>query len=118
MGTALKFGVVALIALAFVVVPGGGPALELILTLLTIAFFTAIAMLGFRLYREHRFTLDSLEDQHRLVLYSAVGLAFLAFAATPRLFSLGGVGLLAWLALLGLASYGVFWVFVRTRRSF
>ena len=118
MRTALKFGVVALIALVFVVVPGGDPALDVVLTLLTIAFFTAIALLGFRLYREHRFALDSLEDRHRLVLYSSAGLAFLTFAATPRLSALGGVGWLAWLALLGVASYGVFWVFMRARRTF
>jgi hypothetical protein len=37
--------------------------------------------------------------------------------ASKRLFALnGGLGVLVFLALLGLASYGVFWVFTRSRR--
>jgi uncharacterized protein involved in cysteine biosynthesis len=113
---AWKFGVVALIALLLVVLPGGGSALDVALTLLTIAFFTAIAMLGYRLYREHRFELDSLEPRQRLVLYASVGLALLTVTATNRLFDEGGIGVLAWLALLGLCSYGVFWVYTQYRR--
>jgi hypothetical protein len=113
---AWKFGVVALIALVLVVLPGGGSALDVAVTLLTIAFFTAIALLGYRLFREHRFELDSLEPRQRLVLYGSVGLAFLTFTATNRLFDEGGIGVLAWLALLGLCSYGVFWVYSRYRR--
>jgi hypothetical protein len=108
---ARNFAVVALIALALVLLPGGGPALQVTLTLLTIAFFGAIAYLGFRLFREYRLILESFEPRQRLVLYSSVGLAFLTFAATQRLFDEGGLGLLGWLALLGIASYGVFWVY-------
>jgi hypothetical protein len=113
---AWKLGVVALIALVLVVLPGGGSAIDVAVTLLTIVFFTAIALLGYRLFREHRFELDSLEPRQRLVLYGSVGLAFLTFTATNRLFDEGGVGVLAWLALLGLCSYGVFWVYTRYRR--
>ena len=113
---ALNFGIVMLVALGFTVLPGGGPTLSVILTLITIGFFAAIAFVGYRLYREHQFTLDALEQRQRLVLYSAIGLAFLTFVATPRLFDEGGVGILVFLALLGLASYGVFWVFVQSRR--
>ena len=118
MQTAAKFGIVALIALALVLLPGGGEALSVVLTLLTIAFFTTIALFGYRLYRENSFTLDSLEDRQRLVLYSSIGLAFLTFTATNRLFDQGGVGILAWLALLGAASYGVFWVWSSYRRFY
>jgi hypothetical protein len=113
---AWKFGVVAVIALVLVVLPGGGSALDVALTLLTIAFFTAIAMLGYRLFREHRFELDSLEPRQRFVLYASVGLALLTVTATNRLFDEGGIGVLAWLALLGLCSYGVFWVYTQYRR--
>jgi drug/metabolite transporter (DMT)-like permease len=114
--TAAKFGLVALVALALVVLPGGGSALDVALTLLTIAFFAAIALLGYRLFREHRFELESLGQNHRLVLYGSVGLAFLTFTATNRLFDEGGVGVLAWLALLALCSYGLFWVWTQYRR--
>jgi hypothetical protein len=113
---AWKFGVVALIALLLVVLPGGGSALDVALTLLTIAFFAAIAMLGYRLYREHHFELDSLEPRQRLVLYASIGLALLTVTATNQLFDEGGLGVLAWLALLGLCSYGVFWVYTQYRR--
>lgn len=116
MKTAAKFGLVAVVALALVVLPGGGAALDIALTCLTIAFFAAIGLLAYRLFREHRFELDSLEQRERLVLYASIGLAFLTFTATNRLFDEGGAGVLVWLALLALCSYGVFWVWTRYRR--
>jgi drug/metabolite transporter (DMT)-like permease len=114
---AINFTILALVALGFAVLPGGNATLNVLLTLLGIAFFTAIALLGYRLYREHRFTLDSLGERERLVLYASVALAFLTFVAARRLFNMsGGLGALIFLALLALASYGVFWVFQRSRR--
>jgi drug/metabolite transporter (DMT)-like permease len=104
------FAIIALIALALFVLPGGGSALDVALTLLTIAFFVAIAFLGVRLYRENSFTLESLSDRERLVLYASIGLAFITFVATRRLYDLGGGGVILWLGLLGLASYGAYWV--------
>jgi len=116
MKLALKFGVVALVALVLTVAPGGGPTLSVLLTLLTVAFFVAIGLFGFRLFREHRFTLNTLTDRQRLVLYGSVGLALLTFTATRRLFDYGGVGVLGWLVLLALCSFGGYWVLVRSRR--
>jgi hypothetical protein len=81
----------------------------------SIAFFTGIALFGYRLYRENRFTLDSLSDRQRFVLYASLGVAMLNFTATTRLFNAGGVGILVWLVLLGLCSYGVMWVYVSYR---
>ena len=115
MKTAAKFGLVALIALGVYVLPGGGDALEVLLTLLTVAFFVTIAVLGYRLYRQYRFEIDSLEDRQRLVLYGSIGVAFLTFTATNRLFDAGGLGILAWFALLGLCSLGVYWVWQQYR---
>ena len=116
MKAARNIAIIALVALAITVLPGGGPTLDVVLTVITIGFFAAIALLGFRLYREHHFTLDALEERQRLVLYASVGLAFVTFAATQRMFEAGGLGALGWIALLGLASYGVFWVFTQSRR--
>jgi hypothetical protein len=104
-----KFGIVALIALALFLLPGGGNAIEVLLTALSIAFFTVIALFAARLFREHRFTIDSLSDRQRQVLYGSIGLALLTFAATRRMFDEGGLGVLAWLALLGICSYGIYW---------
>jgi hypothetical protein len=114
---ALNFAILALVALGFAVLPGGGSTLQVLLTLLGIIFFAAIALLGYRLYREHRFTLDALAERERLVLYGSVALAFFTFVASRRLFGLnGGLGVLVFLALLSLASYGVFWVYKQSRR--
>ena len=112
---ALEFAGVLLVALVFTLAPGGGDTLEVLLATLSIAFFTAIAILGFRLYREHSFTLDSLSDMQRTVLYGCVGGAFLVFAAAPRLFGWGGGGVVLWLALLGACSYGLYWVWTSSR---
>jgi hypothetical protein len=113
---ARNIGIIALVALAVTVLPGGGPTVDVIVTLITVAFFAGIAVMGYRLYREHRFSLDALEQRQRLVLYLSVGLAFLTFAATQRLLGNGGPGAIVWIALLCLASYGVFWVFTQSRR--
>jgi drug/metabolite transporter (DMT)-like permease len=114
---ALNFALMALIALGFAVLPGGGATLGVLVTLLGIVFFVAIALLGYRLYREHHFTLDALAERERLVLYASVALAFLTFVASRRLFNMsGGLGVVVFLALLALASYGVFWVFQHSRR--
>jgi O-antigen/teichoic acid export membrane protein len=109
--TAGKFAIVALIALVLFLIPGGGNALDVILAILTIAFFTVIAVMAARLYREHKFTIESLSDRERQVLYGSIGLALLTFAASSRMFESGGLGVVAWLALLGLASYGVYWTY-------
>lgn len=112
---AWKFGVVALIALALVVLPGGGNALDVVLTLLTIVFLTAIALLVYRLFRQYRIDIESLDSRLRLALYGSIGLAALTFTATSRLFEAGGAGILVWFGLLALAAYGLFWVWTRYR---
>ena len=106
---------ILVVALLFTVTPGGDSTLQVILAILSIAFFVAIALLGYRLYRENTFTLESLTDTQRGVLYTSVGGAFLVFAAAERLFDLGGGGVVIWIGLLGLCSYGVFWVWQSSR---
>lgn len=114
MKLARNLGIVALVALAFTAAPGGGTTLVIVQTVLTMAFLAAIAVFGYRLYREHRsFTLEALDDRRRLLFYAALGVAVLTFAATPRLFGTGGLGILIWLTLLGGASFTVFRVFAR-----
>ena len=113
---ALNFSILLVVALGFAVLPGGDSTLNVLLSLLGIIFFAAIAFLGYRLYREHRFTHDSLETRLRLVLYVSIALAFFTFAASQRLFGYGGDGVLLWIGLLVLASFGVYWVWVQSRR--
>jgi hypothetical protein len=111
----LEFLAILLIALAFTAAPGGDSTLQVILAILSIGFFVAIALFGYRLYRENSFTLDSLADLQRAVLYTSVGGAFLVFAAAERMFDWGGGGVVIWIALLGLCSYGIFWVWQSSR---
>jgi uncharacterized protein involved in cysteine biosynthesis len=105
-----NFAIVAVVALAIVVTPGGGTGLSLVLWLLSVAFFASIAFFGARLYRENKFTIESLSATERAVAYGSVGAAFVNFTATRRLFDIGGAGVLIWLAVLGLCSYGIYWV--------
>jgi hypothetical protein len=113
---AWKFGVIALLALVLVVLPGGGSALEVLLTAITIAFFAAIALLVARTYRQYRLDIESLDSNIRFALYGSLAIAVLTFTGTDRLFDAGGAGVLAWFLLLGLASYGLFWAWTRYRR--
>ena len=110
MKTLRNIAIIALLAAAVVVLPGGGPAVNVLLTIIGIAFFAAIALLGYRLYMENRFTLDALELRERIVLYVSVAVALLGFAGANRW------GVLVFVALLALASYGVFWVIMQQRR--
>jgi hypothetical protein len=111
----VNYGIVALVALAFTAAPAGEETLSVILTLLSIAFFTLIAVFGYSLYIRYRYEIETLSERQRLVLYGSVGLAFLALCATARLIDAGGLGFGLWLALLGLCSYGVYWVWTQYR---
>jgi drug/metabolite transporter (DMT)-like permease len=113
---AWKFGVIALIALVFVVLPGGGNALDVVLTALTIAFFAAIALLVARIYRQYRLDIESLDSSIRLALYGSLAIAVLTFTGTGRLFDAGGGGVILWFGLLALASYGLFWAWTRYKQ--
>ena len=113
---AWKLGIVALIALVFVVLPGGGRALDVVLTLLTVAFFAAIALLVARMWRQYRLEIETLDSNIRLALYGSLAIAVLTFTGTARLFDAGGAGVLLWFGLLALASYGLFWAWTRYRR--
>ena len=110
-----KFGVVALIALVLTGLPGGDNALSFLLAALSIAFFVAIAALGYRLFLQFRMELEGLPERNRAVLYGSIGLAFLTFCATSRLFDVGGAGAVIWIALLAACSYGVYWVWTQYR---
>lgn len=112
-----NFGILALIALALVVLPGGGPTVSVVLTILGAAFLIALGFFLLQLYREHRWTLESMSTVYRVVLYASVGLAFLTFAGYTKLWVGGGAsGKIVWLALLALAGYGAFWSWAQARR--
>ncbi len=61
---------------------------------------------GYRMYMEHREDLFMLEDRARALLYFSLVMIALALIATPRLFDLGGGGVIVWLMLIGAGVYG------------
>ena len=54
---ARNIGVVAVVALAVALLPGGGDTAQLVLGALSLGFLAAIGFLGYRLYMENRYTL-------------------------------------------------------------
>jgi hypothetical protein len=103
--------VAIILALAFVVdlAPGGGAAAETILTALLLAFLAAIAWFGFRLYREQQFTLMTLSDGRRAILFGALGAMALLIAGYEEFSSWDG-GILIWIALMAGAIGAIFLV--------
>jgi len=115
--TAAARNVAVLLALAAVLMlaPGGGDASQAVLQALVIAMLGAIGWFAARLYREHRADLYSLGEHNRGLLYAAVGLAVLTLTGTDKL-TATGPGTVFWIALLGLAGYGIYYVFRASRQ--
>jgi hypothetical protein len=107
--------IVAAVALAIVLVPGGGTAADLVVAVISLAFLTVMALFAYRLYMENRLTLWSLTSAHRALLYGGFALAFMTIVATSRLTETGP-GTLAWIMLLAAASGSVFYVWSQSRR--
>ena len=112
---ARNLAIIALAALVIVAVPGGGTGANLILAVISLAFLAAIAWLGRRLYLENSFTLLSLTTRQRALLYGAIAAAFMTLVATARLWETG-LGLLAWIALLGGSAFALWYVWSESRR--
>ena len=106
--------IVAGLAAAVVVLPGGGDSAQFVAAVLTIGISVAFVLIGARLYREYRVEIYSLGDTHRGLLYGAVAVAVLAMAARVRLWETGA-GVLLWLMLVGGASFAVMQVYRRYR---
>ena len=102
MKTARNIAIILVLALGVAFVPGGGNAAAAIFTALTLGFLAGISWFLYVMGRENRFTLLSLTDARRAILYGALGLIALLIAGTDEFFDSGG-GTLAWLILLGAA---------------
>lgn len=96
--------IIALLALALTVLPGGGNLATAIVTALSIVFLAAIALLAARLWRESSLTRDVMSDRQRVIFYGALGALALMVAGLDELLDSGG-GTVAWLAIVGLSVY-------------
>jgi hypothetical protein len=108
--------VVIILALGAVLmlVPGGGRASDAILQALVIVMLASLAFLAIRLYRERRTELYSLGDRNRAILYGSVAVATFLLVAADRMWDTGA-GVIAWFVLVGVAVYGVYYVFRAAR---
>jgi len=112
--SARNVAILALIAAAIYLLPGGGRAANTILAVISVGFGVAIGYIGLRLYREHRVALHSLGDLYRGLLYGSVAVAYLLVMARLRMWQ-SGLGELLWFVLLGAVVYSLVAVVRRWR---
>ena len=113
--TARNIGIIAAVALAIALIPGGGQTANLVLGTLSLGFLAAIGFLGYRLYMENRFTLWSMSTRHRAMLYGGIAGAAATLTATSRLWETG-FGTVMWFVLLGGSGLAVYHAWVESRR--
>jgi hypothetical protein len=106
MAAARNVAIVAAIALAVLVLPGGGDAAALVAAILGLIFSGGIVFFAGRMYRENRVAIFSLGDRHRGILYGSLAVAAIAVTGTNRLWETNG-GTFAWFVLVGAASWGL-----------
>lgn len=94
-----NIAIVALLALAITVLPGGGDAADTVLTAISMAFLAAIAFAVYRFYREQQMTMLSLTDGRRALLFGALGVIALMIAGADEMLDTSG-GAVAWIALI------------------
>jgi TRAP-type C4-dicarboxylate transport system permease small subunit len=112
--SARNIAIVALIAAAVYLLPGGGRAAQTFLDVVYVAFGVAIGYLGLRLYREHRVGLHGLGDLHRGLLYGAISVGLVTVMARARMWQTG-LGELLWFVLIGAVVYALIAVVRRWR---
>jgi hypothetical protein len=112
--TARNIAIVALIAAAVFLLPGGGQAASTLEAVLLIGFGVGFGYLGLRLYREHRVAVHGLGDRNRAELYGSLALAAFLVVGRERMWETG-LGELVWFALALLVAYGLMVTYRRWR---
>jgi hypothetical protein len=103
-----NIAIVVLLSLAVWKLPGGGDTSSAILGVLVVILWAGVLFFGYRIYMEHRMTIHSLDDRLRALLYGSLVVIVLTLVATSRLWNeAGGLGVLIWFGLLGLAAWGL-----------
>jgi hypothetical protein len=103
-----NIAIVVLLSLAVWKLPGGGDTSSAILGVLVVILWAGVLFFGYRIYMEHRMTIHSLDDRQRALLYGSLVVIVLTLVATSRLWNeAGGLGVLIWFGLLGLAAWGL-----------
>lgn len=113
---AIEIGVIVALAAAVQFLPGGGNGAAAAEAALSAAFAGAVVWALARLYRMRRFTLLTLGEGRRALLYGAIGGAVLLVAAAPRLFAIAS-GELFFFIVLAVILY-VFYALYRSARRY
>jgi hypothetical protein len=111
MRAARNVAIVMLLALGVAFVPGGGNAVDVIVTALVMGMLAGIAWSLYVLSRQNQLTLATLSDGRRAILYGALGLLALLVAGYDKLFSTGG-GTLLWIVFFGVSVAAIWRVWV------
>ena len=111
MKAARNVAIIMLLALGVAFLPGGGNAVDTVLTAITMAFLARIAWMLYTMSRENQLTLATLSDGRRAIFYGAFGMIALLIAGTDKLFSSGG-GTLIWIVLLGASVVAIWRIWV------
>jgi hypothetical protein len=109
--TARNVLIIMVLALPVAFVPGGGNAVDAIVTALTMGLLAGIAWMLYVLSRENQLTLATLSDSRRAILYGALGMLALLVAGADKLFDTGG-GTLLWIVLLGVSVAAIWKVWI------
>jgi hypothetical protein len=112
--TARNVAILLLLAAAVAFLPGGGRVANTFATILGVAFGAGLAYAGLWFYRQHRVAIYSLGERRRALLYGALGVGVLTFAAKTRMWATG-FGELVWFVLLALVGYTLFALYRYTR---
>lgn len=107
MRAARNIAIIVVLALAISVLPAGGSVASGILVALSLVFLAVIGLLVVRFWRQSSFTLDTLTDRQRLLLYGSLGAIALMIAGLDEMLE-SGVGTVVWLAVLALSGWIIF----------
>jgi uncharacterized membrane protein len=111
-----NIAIIALIAAAVYLIPGGGKAANTFESVLIVGFACGFGYFGLRLYREHRVALHGLGDRSRAMLYGSLALIAFLIVGYDRMVHHSStlVGVI-WFALVLVVLYGLMDVYRRWR---
>src|SRR5262249_5721488 len=114
--TIRNIAIIALLALAIDLLPGGGNAASAVLAALTMCFLFAIAWMVYRFYNEQQLALATLSDGRRAGLFGAVGAIALLIVGYDEFAGFTG-GILVWIALVA-GAVGIIFLIWRSASSY
>jgi hypothetical protein len=114
--TARNIAIIALLAVPFAFLPGGGNAADAIVAALTLVFLATVGFGGYQLFKQSRLTYDTLPDTDRAVLLGAVGVLVLMVVGVDEMLGGGGGDAFLWVILVASAVVAIAGVWTRAQR--